>query len=443
MEASSSTSNLIGRTPGGRKLIAIVHADVVGYSRLIGLDDAGTIRRLRALRRALIDPAIREHGGRIVNTAGDALLIVFDSVEGALRCAVKVQQAVAVYDGDHPSDRRIRFRVGINVGDVIPDGTDVHGDVVNVAARLQAECPLGGICVSRAVRDQVRGRLDLDFENIGQRTLKNIARPVEAFVLRLDPSAPPVKRPSPRTLVLAGLATLLLAGAGGAAWWLRYERPSLFAEAPGATARSVSAFVPPAVGLSAAPRLSLVVLPLNNLGGDGLESYVVDGITEDLTTDLSRVPGLVVIARESAFTYKGRAIDIKRVGEELGVRYVLEGSVRKFGKSLRINAQLISAETGAHLWADRFDVDSGAFGIGRTRSSHGWQQLWEWRWLMSRQHGVRENDRPILTLSTSFCRRGRYKISQRTCSAMRPRRCFTSGHCNLIRRQLRRWPASP
>ena len=364
MEASSSTSNLIGRTPGGRKLIAIVHADVVGYSRLIGLDDAGTIRRLRALRRALIDPAIREHGGRIVNTAGDALLIVFDSVEGALRCAVKVQQEVAVYDGDNPSDRRIRFRVGINVGDVIPVGTDVHGDVVNVAARLQAECPPGGICVSRAVRDQVRGRLDVDFENIGQRTLNNIARPVEAFVLRLDPSAPPVKRPSPRTLVLAGLATLLLAGAGGAAWWLRYERPSLFAEAPRATARSVSAFVPPAVGLSSAPRLSLVVLPLNNLGGDGLESYVVDGITEDLTTDLSRVPGLVVIARKSAFTYKGRAIDIRRVGEELGVRYVLEGSVRKFGKSLRINAQLISAETGAHLWADRFDVDSRAFGIG-------------------------------------------------------------------------------
>jgi adenylate cyclase len=357
VEASSSTSDLIGRTQGGRKLIAIVHADVVGYSRLIGLDDAGTIRRLRKLRRALIDPAIREHGGRIVNTAGDALLVVFDSVEGALRCAVKVQQQVVVYEGNHPSDRRIRFRVGINVGDVIPDGTDVHGNVVNVAARLQAKCPPGGICVSRAVRDHVRGRLDLDFEDLGQIALKNIARPVEALVLRLDPSAPSpplVERRRLWTLVLTGLAALLLVGGGGAAWWLRREGPLPIAEGTRVPAQSVSTFVPPPVGLSSAPRLSLVVLPLNNLGGDGLESYVVDGITEDLTTDLSRVPALVVIARESAFTYKGRSIDIKRVGEELGVRYVLEGSVRKFGKALRINVQLISTETGAHIWADRF-----------------------------------------------------------------------------------------
>jgi adenylate cyclase len=175
----------IGKPSGGRKLIAVVHADMVGYSRLIGLDDVGTLGRLKNLRSTLIDPAIAEHAGRIVNTGGDSLLIVFDSVDGAVRCAMKVQQQVPVHDGDLPPDRAIRFRVGINVGDVISDGTDVHGDVVNVAARLQAECPPGGICVSRAVRDHVQDRLDLAFEALGALKLKNIARPVDAFVLRL------------------------------------------------------------------------------------------------------------------------------------------------------------------------------------------------------------------------------------------------------------------
>ena len=164
-----------------------MYADMVGYSRLIGLDDAGTLRRLRTLRRALIDPAIREHGGRVVQTSGDLLLVAFDSIEGAVRCAVKVQQQVPVYDGDRPPERRIRFRIGINIGDVIPHGTDLYGDGVNIAARLETQSPVGGICVSRAVRDHVHGRLDLAFEAIGPLTLKNIARPVDAFVLRLDP----------------------------------------------------------------------------------------------------------------------------------------------------------------------------------------------------------------------------------------------------------------
>ena len=180
--SATGNANLAGKAAGGRKLIAIVYADMVGYSRLIGLDDAGTLRRLRTLRRALIDPAIREHGGRVVQTGGDSLLVAFDSIDGAVRCAVKVQQQVPVYDGDQPPDRRIRFRVGINIGDVIPHGTDLHGDGVNIAARLEAECPVGGICVSRAVRDHVHGSLDLTFEAIGPLTLKNIARPVEAFV---------------------------------------------------------------------------------------------------------------------------------------------------------------------------------------------------------------------------------------------------------------------
>jgi adenylate cyclase len=177
------------KPPDRRKLVAIVYADMVGYSRLIGLDDTGTLERLRTLRRESIDPAIEEHGGRIVQTGGDSLLIVFDSIDGAVRCAVSVQQRVPVHDGDQPTDRAIRFRIGINLGDAIADGTDLHGDAVNVAARLQAECPPGGICVSRSVRDHVHGRLDLTFEELGPLNLKNIARPVEAFVLRPEAAA--------------------------------------------------------------------------------------------------------------------------------------------------------------------------------------------------------------------------------------------------------------
>jgi len=184
--SGSNAPDLIGKSPGGRKLIAVVYSDVVGYSRLIGLDDLGTLERLRALRSALIDPLIEEHGGRIVQTGGDSLLIVFDSIHGAVRCAVKIQRQVPEYDGDQPPDRTIRLRVAINVGDVIAEGTDFHGNAVNVVARLQSECPAGGVCVTRAVRDHVHDRLDLEFESLGPLTLKNIARPIEAFVVRLD-----------------------------------------------------------------------------------------------------------------------------------------------------------------------------------------------------------------------------------------------------------------
>jgi adenylate cyclase len=323
VSTSGISSDLAGKAAGGRKLIAVVYADMVGYSRLIGVDDAGTLRRLRTLRRALIDPAIRVFGGKVVQTGGDSLLIAFDSIDGAVRCAVKVQQQVPVYDGDQLPDRRIRFRIGINIGDVIADGTDLHGDGVNIAARLQAECPVGGICVSRTVRDHVHGRLDLAFDPIGPLTLKNIARPVEAFVLRLDQAA-------------------------------EGSQPSL-------TTMTRTA-MPPDVGLSNAPRLSIVVLPFDNFGRDAVEDYIVDGITEDLTTDISRFPDFLVIARNSAFTYKGKPIDVKRIGEELGVRYAVEGSVRKAGGAMRINAQLLSTETGAHLWADRFDVGPDEIG---------------------------------------------------------------------------------
>jgi class 3 adenylate cyclase len=185
MSASGLNSDLAGKAAGGRRLIAVVYTDMVGYSRLIGLDDAGTLRRLRTLRRALIDPAIHEYGGTIIQTGGDSLLVAFDSIDGAVRCAVKMQEQVPAYDADQPEDRRIRFRVGISIGDVIPDGTDLHGDGVNIAARLEAASPVGGICVSRSVRDHVHGRLGLVFQPIGELSLKNIARPVEAFVLRL------------------------------------------------------------------------------------------------------------------------------------------------------------------------------------------------------------------------------------------------------------------
>ena len=309
VSATGIGPDLAGKAAGGRRLIAVVYADMVGYSRLIGLDDAGTLRRLRTLRRALIDPAIREHGGRVAQTGGDSLLIAFDSIDGAVRCAVKVQQQVPVYDGDQPPDRRIRFRIGINIGDVIPHGTDLHGDGVNIAARLEAACPVGGICVSRTVRDHVHGRLDLPFEPIGELTLKNIARPVEAFVLRLDPTA----------------------------------------DAVGLPQSALKPAVPQEVGSHGAPRLSLVVLPFTNLSGDGVPDHIVDGITEDLTTDLSRFPGFLVIDRNSAYAYKGKPIDIRRIGEELGVHYAVEGSVRKTADgALRINVQLVSTETGTH-----------------------------------------------------------------------------------------------
>jgi adenylate cyclase len=271
---------------------------------------------------------------------------------------------VPIYDGDQPADRRSRFRIGINIGDVIPHGTDLHGDGVNIAARLESECPVGGICVSRTVRDHVHGRLDLPFEDIGPLTLKNIARPVEAFVLRLDlaaeatDAAPAVPRSRSRTALFAGLAGLLLVGAGGVGWWLYREagtvRPANQVSPISAPARTL-AYTPPNVGLPEAPRLSIVVLPFQNLSDDPKDNYLAEGITEDVTTDISRVSGMFVIARESAYAYQGKAIDVRKVGEELGVRYLLEGSVRKLGDTLRVNAQLIATETGAHLWADRFD----------------------------------------------------------------------------------------
>jgi adenylate cyclase len=321
----SATSRLAGTAAGGRKLIAVAHIDMVGYSRLIGLDDSDTIARLQTLRRLLIDPAVDEHGGSIVQTAGDSLLIVFDSIDGAVRCAVEVQRHVPDHDGDVPPTRRIRFRVGINIGDVIASGTDLHGDGVNVAVRLQSECPEGGICISQAVRDHVHDRLNLVFEELGPLTLKNISRPVPAFVVR--------EREIGQLRV-----------------------PDTMPQETSARAAAISTDLEPP---PSDPRLpdkpSIVVLPFQNTSGDDEQEYFADGVVDDITTGLSRIHSLFVISRNSAFTYKGRAVDVRQVGRELGVRYVLEGSVRKTGSRVRITGRLIDATTGVHLWANRFD----------------------------------------------------------------------------------------
>jgi adenylate cyclase len=361
--SGSNASDLIGKSPNRRKLIAVMHADMVGYSRLIGLDDTGTLQRLRRLRSEVIDPAIEEHGGRIVQTGGDSLLIVFDSIDGAVRCAVNVQQQVPIHDGDQPPDRTVRFRVGINIGDAIADGTDLHGDAVNVAARIQAECPPGGICVTRAVRDHLHGRIDLAFEELGPLKLKNIARPVEAFVVRLEPASPRPRRRA-RTVVFAGLGGRLVRGLGGASRWL-YRETGTGCVAPIASSAPTQSYTPQNVDLSSAPRLSIVVLPFENLSGDPKDNYVIEGITDDVTTDLSCVPGMFVIARGTAYTHHGKPIDVRRIGEQLGVRYALEGSVRKIGDALRVNTQLIATETGAHLWADRFDQNLNDLSTGQ------------------------------------------------------------------------------
>src|SRR5580693_1180118 len=303
-----STALATGRLE--RRLAAILAADVAGYSRLMGADEEGTHERLKALRRELADPKIKEHRGRIVKTTGDGLLIEFASVVDAVRCAVEVQREMAERNTDVSPDGRIEFRMGINLGDIIKDGRDIYGDGVNVAARLEALAEPGGICVSRVVRDQVRDKLAFSFEDMGEQQVKNIARPVRVHRIVLGEGTGPSK-PT----------------AGGAA-----NPPLPLPDKP-----------------------SIAVLPFQNMSGDPEQEYFADGMVEEIITALSRIRWLFVIARNSSFTYKGQAIDVKQVGRELGVRYVLEGSVRRAGGHVRITAQLVDASTGTHLWADRFD----------------------------------------------------------------------------------------
>jgi TolB-like protein/class 3 adenylate cyclase len=292
-----------------RRLAAILAADVAGYSRLIGADEEGTLNRLRSIRAELIDPKITEHRGRIVKTTGDGMLLEFSSVVDALRCATQWQHGMHERNAAAPGDNRIEFRIGVHQGDIVAEDDDIFGDGVNVAARLEGLAEPGGICVSARVQEDVAGRLDLTFDDLGDQSLKNIARPVRVYRVRL------------------------------------------------ATAESTPKVTPTQSGpvLTLPDKPSIAVLPFANMSGDPEQEYFADGMVEEIITALSRIRWLFVIARNSSFTYKGQSIDVKQVGRELGVRYVLEGSVRKAGQKVRITAQLIDALTGTHLWADRFD----------------------------------------------------------------------------------------
>jgi TolB-like protein/class 3 adenylate cyclase/Flp pilus assembly protein TadD len=297
-----------------RRLAAILAADVAGYSRLMGADEEGTHERLKAHLRELVEPKITEHRGRTVKNTGDGFLAEFPSVVDAVRCAVEIQRDMAEREPEVPEERRIRFRIGINLGDVIVEEHDIFGDGVNVAARLEGLAEPGGICVSRVVWDQVRDRLDYAFEDLGEQSVKNIARAVRVYALR----------------------------------------PEGVTDLPAPSRPAATSISQPPVAL----RLSIMVLPFKNLSNDPEQQYFADGITEDLTTDLSRIADMFVISRNTAFTYRNKPIDTKQIGRELCVRYVLEGSVRRSGNQVRVAAQLIDAETDAHLWAERFDRDT-------------------------------------------------------------------------------------
>jgi TolB-like protein/class 3 adenylate cyclase len=291
----------------GRRLSAILAADVAGYSRLMHHNEEATHHRLTELLADGVEPAIADHGGRIVKNTGDGLLAEFPSAVEAVRAAIRLQNHIAELTIDEVEDKRIAFRVGINIGDVIVEAHDIFGDGVNIAARLESIAEPGSVYISSSAYDQVLGKVDAEFTDLGEQNLKNIARPIRAYAVVLDKTVAATKR-----------------------------------------VRSVS-------NPTSAPRLSIVVLPFANIGGDPEQDYFVDGVTESLTTDLSRISGSFVIARNSAFSYKGKSIDVRQVGRELNVRYVLEGSVQRGGSRFRVNVQLIDAETGNHLWAERFD----------------------------------------------------------------------------------------
>ena len=379
-----------------RKLAAILAADVVGYSRLMSHDEEGTLRRLKAHLGEIVEPHIAAHRGRIVKRTGDGLLVDFASAVEAVRCAVAIQAGMADRNRATLDDSRIEFRIGINLGDVIIEGDDIYGDGVNIAARLEALAEPGGIFVSRAVRDSVRDKLGIVLEDLGEKPVKNIARPVRVFRIGRanggEPASPPAVPDKP----------------------------------------------------------SIAVLPFANMSGDAEQEYFSDGISEDLITDLSKVSALFVIARNSSFTYKGRSVKVQEVGRELGVRFVLEGSIRKAGNRVRITAQLVDAQSGGHLWADRFDreltdifatqdevvqkivealavklssVEEQDLRRGETKNLEAYES-----WLRARQllgRGTRETDRPGPRPAPPGASSS-IRTSARLMSAWRLRRCPTT-----------------
>jgi adenylate cyclase len=295
-----------------RRLAAVMAADVAGYSRLMGSDEEGTLARLKDVRKNLVDPRIERHRGRIVKTTGDGLLIEFASAVDAIRCAVEIQSGMAKQNAGEPADTQFEFRIGIHIGDVIIDEDDIFGDGVNIAARLEGIADAGGICISDDVHRQIRGKVDIGFEDMGAQTLKNIVEPMRAWRMRRDE------------------------------------------DGPGTPAKTS---LEPSPTLAFPDKPSIAVLPFQNMSGDAEQEFFADGIAEDIITTLSRYSSLFVIARNSSFSFKGRAVDLKQVGRELGVRYVLEGSLRKSGNRVRLTAQLIEAETGNHVWAEHYDRD--------------------------------------------------------------------------------------
>jgi adenylate cyclase len=336
-----------------RKLAAILCSDVVGYSRLAGADEDRILARLRALRSDLIDPTIAIHHGRIVKRTGDGSIVEFRSVVDAVRCAIEVQTAMVERNAGVPEDRRIVFRIGIHIGDVVEEADgDLMGDGVNIAARLEGVAKPGTICLSEDAYRQVKGRLDLAVTDLGQTQLKNIAEPIRVYLLQVGIAAQAKSvmeaRPTrilPRGNRLVPLATVIMAllilTAAGAWYFLSANRP-----APAASNAPA-----PVV-----PRLSIVVLPFVNLSGDPAQDYLADALTDELTTSLARIRNSFVIARNTAFTYKGKPVDAKAIGKDLGVRYALEGSVQPNGSAVRVNAQLVAADSGGQLWAEQFDT---------------------------------------------------------------------------------------
>ncbi len=331
-----------------RRLAAILSVDVVGYSRLMAVDETGTLAQLKAIRKELIDPTIAKWHGRSVKTMGDGELVEFASAVDAVQQAAEVQQAMTQRNENVPHEKRIEFRVGINVGDIIVEEDDIYGDGVNVAARLEALSDPGGICISGTAFDQVKSKLEFGFEDLGPQTVKNIPEPVRAYRVLLEPESAGTVITAPKRRIVpwqwaAAAATIGAIIAAGAISWLRPWEPDLD---PAVIARMAHPLP---------ERPSIAVLPFTNMSGDVEQEYFADGMSEDLITDLSKISGLFVIARNSSFIYKGRAVDVSEVGRELGVRYVLEGSVRRSNNQMRITAQLIDTATGGHLWAERYD----------------------------------------------------------------------------------------
>jgi class 3 adenylate cyclase len=373
-----------------RKLAAILVADIVGYSRLAGADEDRILARLRTLRSDLIDPILAVHHGRVVKRSGDGWIIEFRSVVDAVRCAIEVQSAMVERNAGVPPERRIEFRVGVHLGDVVEEeDSDLMGDGVNVAARLEGIAKPGAICLSEQAYWQVKGRLDLKVTDLGAIQLKNIAEPVRVYALEVGAPAQPKPTPSASSA----------------------ERP-------------------------APPRLSIVVLPFANLGGDPEQDYFVDGVTESLTTDLSRISNAFVIARNTAFTYKGKAADVRQIGCDLNVRYVLEGSVQRGGNRMRVNVQLIDAETGSHLWANASTSRSPTSSTCKTRSCRA-----------SPTGSDRNSPPPKRAAPSAWRTRTRWiTISSGSATTTRPepssstRRVLTStAPSNLIRRMSTRW----